>query len=264
MKDKIKISVITVCYNAVDVIEETIRSVLKQTYRDLEYIIVDGQSNDGTSDVIRRYEADAGVRYISEPDDGIYDAMNKGSMLAGGDYIQFLNAGDVFADELVIEKIAAGLGKTNADVLYGNIIYRYPDGSTNIRIYGQFCSTLFYYLLGDCINHQAIFARRECFSKHRFDLDYQICADREWMIRLKKDGYRFKALDMIVCEYSLDENSASIQNSDIYFEEAARCVKEHLKTGYWLYLLIDRIRHGKLSSSMLHGLYQIVFLRRKH
>ena len=264
MKDKIKISVITVCYNAVDVIEETIRSVLKQTYRDLEYIIVDGQSNDGTSDVIRRYEADAGVRYISEPDDGIYDAMNKGSMLAGGDYIQFLNAGDVFADELVIEKIAAGLGKTNADVLYGNIIYRYPDGSTNIRIYGQFCSTLFYYLLGDCINHQAIFARRECFLKHRFDLDYQICADREWMIRIKKDGYRFKALDMIVCEYSLDENSASIQNSDIYFEEAARCVKEHLKTGYWLYLLIDRIRHGKLSSSMLHGLYQIVFLRRKH
>ena len=70
MKDKIKISVITVCYNAVDVIEETIRSVLKQTYRDLEYIIVDGQSNDGTSDVIRRYEADAGVRYISEPEIG--------------------------------------------------------------------------------------------------------------------------------------------------------------------------------------------------
>lgn len=263
MKDKIKISVITVCYNAVDVIEETIRSVLKQTYRNLEYIIVDGQSNDGTLDVIHRYETNAGVRYISEPDAGIYDAMNKGSMLAGGDYIQFLNAGDIFADELVIEKIVAGLGKTNADVLYGNTIYCYPDGSTSIRVYGQFCSSLFYYLLGDCINHQAIFARRECFLKHRFDLNYQICADREWMIRLKKDGYRFKALDMIICEYSLDENSASIQNRDIYFEEAARCVKEHLKIGYWLYLLIDRIRHGKLSSQVLHGLYQIVFLRRK-
>lgn len=263
MKDRIKISVITVCFNAEHVIEETIKSVLKQTYQNMEYLIVDGGSDDGTLDLIRKYETDAAVRFISEPDDGIYDAMNKGSMLAEGDYIQFLNAGDVFADEFVIERIVAGLEKTNADVLYGNIIYRYPDGSTNIRVYGQFCSSLFYYLLGDCINHQSVFARRECLLRHRFDLSYQVCADREWMIRLKKDGYRFEALDVIVCEYSLDENSASIRNGDIYFEEAARCVREHLKMGYWLYLLIDRIRHGKLSSQLLHGLYKIVFIRRK-
>lgn len=263
MKERIKISVITVCFNAGNVIEETIRSVLKQTYHNLEYVIVDGGSGDETIDIIRRYGAEDAIRFISEPDDGIYDAMNKGSMLARGEYIQFLNAGDVLADETVIEKVAEQIEELGVDIVYGNIIYRYPDKSTNIRVYGQFCSSLFYYLLGDCINHQAVFARRTCFLKYKFDLSYQICADREWMIRLRKDGCRFKAINILICEYSLDENSASIQNSDIYFEEASRCVREHLKMGYWLYLLIDRIRHGRLSSQILHGMYKIVFLRRE-
>lgn len=263
MKKRVKISVITVCFNAEKILEETIKSVLGQTYCNLEYIIVDGGSNDGTLDVIRRYESNTAVRFVSEPDNGIYDAMNKGSLLAEGDYIQFLNAGDLLFDETVIERVAAQIEEINADIVYGDIMYRYPDGSSNIRVYGQFCSSLFYYLLGDCVNHQAIFAKRTCFLQHKFNLTYQICADREWMIRLKKNGYDFKALNMIICEYSLDENSASIQNSDIYFEEASRCVREHLKMGYWLYLLIDRIRHGRLSSQILHGMYKIVFLRRK-
>lgn len=263
MKDKVKISIVTVCFNAEKVIEETIKSVLRQTYQNKEYIIVDGASSDGTLDVVRRYEAAVGIRYISEPDHGIYDAMNKGSKLADGDYIQFLNAGDLLADEMVLERMAEQIERTGADVVYGNIIYRYPDGSTDIRVYGQFCSSIFYYLLGDCVNHQAVFARKICFSKHRFDLSYQICADREWMIRLKKDGYRFKAINMIICEYSLEENSASIRNSDIYFEEAARCVREHIRAGYWLYLLVDRIRHGGLSSRILHGIYRIVFLKER-
>lgn len=264
MKDKVKISVITVCFNAEKVIEETIKSVLKQTYQNKEYIIVDGASGDGTLDVVRRYAVSAGIRYLSEPDHGIYDAMNKGSEMAEGGYIQFLNAGDLLADETVLERIAEQIEKTKADVVYGDIIYRYPDGSTNVRVYGQFCSNLFYYLLGDCVNHQAVFAKRACFSKHKFDLSYRICADREWMIRLKKAGYRFKALNMIICEYSLEENSASIQNSGIYFDEAARCVREHIRTGYWLYLLVDRIRHGGLSARILHGIYKIAFLRTRN
>lgn len=261
MKNKVKISVVTVCFNAEKVIEETIKSVLKQTYQNKEYIIVDGASSDGTLDVVRRYAAAAGIKYISEPDYGIYDAMNKGSELAEGDYIQFLNAGDLLVDEMVLEKAAEQIEQIRADVVYGDIIYRYPDGSEDIRVYGQFCSSIFYYLLGDCVNHQAVFARRACFAVHKFDLAYRICADREWMIRLKKDGYRFKALNMIICEYSLEENSASIRNSDIYFEEAARCVRMHIKSGYWLYLLVDRIRHGGLSSRILHGMYKMVFLR---
>lgn len=263
MDNKIKISVVTVCYNACGVIEDTIQSVLTQTYPYIEYIIVDGGSTDRTMDTVRQYESDDRLRIISEPDNGIYDAMNKGGRLAGGDYIQFLNAGDTFRDERVIEKVIERIKELKADVVYGDIIYCYPDGSKSVRVYGQFCSSLFYYLSGDCINHQAIFAGRECFRKHQFNLSYRICADREWMIRLKRDGYRFKALNMIICEYSLDENSASIRNENIYYEEAARCIREHLRMGYWLYALIDRIRHGGLSAKILHEVYKIIFIKAK-
>lgn len=255
-----KISIVTVCYNAEQVIEETIKSVLKQTYQNIEYIIVDGASKDGTLDIIRKYESEKRIRFISEPDKGIYDAMNKGSRRATGDYVQFLNAGDTLANEYVVEKVVRQIEESLADIVYGDIIYQYPDGSTNRRVYGQFCSSLFYYLSGDCINHQAMFAKRECFDKHPFDLAYRICADREWMLCLKKEGYTFKAMNMLICAYSLDESSASIQNSDIYFEEAARCIREHLRLGYWLYFIVDRIRHGKLSAKILHALYNIVFI----
>lgn len=263
MEEKVKISIITVSFQAEKVIEETIQSVLKQTYQNIEYIIVDGASKDGTLDIIRKYESDKRIRFVSEPDKGIYDAMNKGSRLATGDYIQFLNAGDILVDSSVIEKVVAQIEKNKADVVYGDIIYQYPDGSTNRRVYGQFCSSRIYYLLGDCINHQAMFAKRECFDKHPFDLAYRICADREWMLRLKKEGYTFKAMNILICAYSLDENSASIQNSNVYFEEAARCIKEHLRLGYWLYFIVDRIRHGEFSAKILHGIYKIVFIRKE-
>lgn len=256
-----KISVITVCYNAEKVIEKTILSVLNQSYQEIEYIIIDGDSKDCTMDIVRKYADDQRIKYISEPDHGIYDAMNKGIRLATGEYIEFLNAGDTFVDHNVVAKVVDEIGKNPADVMYGNIIYQYPDGSTNIRVYGQFCSGLFYYLLGDCINHQAVFAKKECFRENIFNISYRICADREWMIRVKLNKKTFRAMNALICCYSLDEESASIKNGDIYFAEAARCIKEHLKAGYWIYYIVDRIRHGKLSAKILHGLYEIVFLR---
>lgn len=262
MKEKIKISVITVCYNAEKVIDHTIQSVINQEYADIEYIIVDGASKDGTLDIIKKYTEDDRLRYISEPDHGIYDAMNKGIALSTGDYLQFLNAGDTFVDNEVVSRVAAKITETSADVVYGDIIYLYPDGSTNVRVYGQFCSSLFYYLLGDCINHQAIFAKKDCFQNNIFDTSYMICADREWMIRVKKEGKKFKVIKLLVCQYSLDENSASIRERSLYYKEAARCIKEHLKAGYWIYYVVDKIRHGKLSAKVLHGLYEIFFLRK--
>lgn len=263
MKKSIKISIITVCYNAEKVIEQTILSVLGQTYKNIEYILIDGKSQDKTLQIIEKYSQDERVRYISEPDEGIYDAMSKGGGLATGDYIQFLNAGDFLVNATVIEDVVCKIKEYSCDIVYGNIVYCYPDGSKKIRIYGQFCSSYFYYLLGDCINHQAIFARRECIQENCFDTSYKICADREWMLRVKKQHKKYKALGMTVCQYSLEENSASIKNREIYKEEARRCVKEYLKAGYLLFCLIDMLRNGKLSARILHKAYKVVFIKEK-
>ena len=258
----LKISIITVCRNAEKVIEQTIKSVIGQTYNNIEYIIVDGASQDSTLDIVRVYLSKGNIRYISEPDNGIYDAMNKGIRMATGDYIQFLNAGDAFFSDDVVDKVVRNINSCKADVVYGNILYQYPDGSEGIRVYGQVCSTLFYFLLGDCINHQAIFAGRQCFAEGGFDTMYRICADREWMLRTKKKKYRFKALNLLICRYSLDMASESVRNHDLYKLEAAKCIWENLRAGYFLFWMIDRIREGNVSAKMLHMIYEMVFIRK--
>lgn len=261
LRESIKISIVTVCYNAEKIIENTILSVLGQTYQNIEYILVDGKSEDRTLQIIKKYSGDRRIRYVSELDEGIYDAMNKGGCMATGDYIQFLNAGDLLVNAKVVEGVVAQIKEKRCDIVYGDIVYCYPDGSKSKRIYGQFCSSWFYYLLGDCINHQAIFARRECIQENCFDTSYKICADREWMLRVKKQHKRYKALGMTVCQYSLEENSASIKNREIYKEEARRCVKRYLKAGYPLFWMIDKVRGGKVSAQILHKAYTLIFMK---
>lgn len=259
----LKVSVITVCRNAENVIEKTISSVVGQTYGNIEYIIVDGASRDKTMEIVTRYAEKGNIQYITEPDQGIYDAMNKGIRMSTGDYLEFLNAGDALINHNVIEKVVDEITECRADIVYGNILYHYPDGSERTRVYGKFCSTLFYYLLGDCINHQAIFAARQCFQERGFDTTYRICADREWLLRSKKKKYSFKALNMLICRYSLEEENESVKNHDIYMKEAKRCIWENLREGYFLFWLINKIREGRVSAKVLHMVYKLFFIRNK-
>ncbi len=117
-----KCTIITVSYNAVNTIESTINSVLSQDYNDIEYIIVDGSSSDGTKEIIQRYN-DKITKWISEKDNGIYDAMNKGILLATGDVIGILNADDLYSSNDIISKIVNQFTKSNADALYGDLKY---------------------------------------------------------------------------------------------------------------------------------------------
>ena len=116
-----KVSVVTICYNAKTVIERTIQSVLNQTYSDIEYILIDGGSTDGTVEIIKQYSHRISS-WVSEPDHGIYDAMNKGVMRATGEWIHFLNAGDVYHDHDVLENFVPKISATT-DIAYGDTLY---------------------------------------------------------------------------------------------------------------------------------------------
>ena len=119
-----KITVVTVCYQAENTIEETIQSVLSQEYQDMEYLIIDGKSTDRTMEIVRQHADDSRMRVISEKDTGLYNAMNKGSKEANGEYIIFLNSGDFFADKRVLTDMAPYLTK---DIVFGNVIRRFKD-----------------------------------------------------------------------------------------------------------------------------------------
>ena len=117
-----KVSIITVAYNSFDTIEDTMISVLNQTHSNLEYVIVDGGSSDGTLDLIRKYEHRIGP-WVSEKDGGIYFAMNKGIDMSSGEIIGILNSDDVYADNKVLEDVVSVFQNTNADIVYANLDY---------------------------------------------------------------------------------------------------------------------------------------------
>lgn len=253
-----KISVITVCFRAEKTIAKTIESVKRQTYADVEYIIVDGASTDGTMEVIERTLGDYPAKVVSEPDRGIYDAMNKGIALAEGDYLHFLNAGDIYCDEQVLEKTALIIEKTGADIVYGDIEYLYPDGSRERRNYDGKCAKQIYYLTGDCINHQAMFAGKKLFEEDPFDISLPICADRDWMIKKSKEKASFHAMGFPVCVYSYD--GVSLLQKDEYKKEAAFCIRKHYPWGYPVFAVFEFMRNNRFLSGALHGVYRFLFI----
>lgn len=173
-----KISVITVCYNCVNEIESTITSVLSQTYFDVEYIIIDGGSIDGTVDIIRKYEDEIDY-WLSEKDRGIYDAMNKGFSLSNGKWINFMNAGDTFYSNLVLENVFSNYSSFNKKaILYG---YKYQNQSP---IYPF---SLNYLEKGIIMaNHQSMFFNSDIIKNQdlRYDLRFPIYADYELVNRI--------------------------------------------------------------------------------
>lgn len=187
-----KVSIITVCLNSADTIEQTIRSVLCQTYSEIEYVIVDGDSTDGTLEIINRYR-DSISQLISEKDSGIYDAMNKGLRLASGDVIGLLNADDFYADKDAIERVVDALKAENADCCYGALEYIAKDNPAKIirRWQSQpYRDGLFE--KGWHPPHPTFFVRKHIYDKHGgFNLLYNISADYELMLRfLKKYGIK--------------------------------------------------------------------------
>lgn len=179
-----KISMITVVRNRVDTIEETIRSVATQDYPDVEHIIVDGASTDGTLDVIKRHSATV-AKYVSEVDSGLYDAMNKGLGMATGDVIGFLNADDVYVHSKVLQRVAEAFCHSGTDACYADLVYvSHKDPNKVVRYWKSRPYEEGLVERGWMPAHQTFFVRRTVYQRlGGFDLDFKRQADFELTMR---------------------------------------------------------------------------------
>lgn len=203
-----KISIITVVFNAVETLEETIKSVVAQIYDKWEYIIVDGGSTDGTVDILERYHSPK-ILWKSEPDKGIYDAMNKGINRASGEWIYFLGADDTFIDSNVLEKVF--LNKSyEADFVYGSVF----DERSKRNYDGEFDQNK---LLKKNICHQSIFFNRDLFTTiGNYNTNYRIFGDWDFNFRCFSNAkVKKEYVDVVVANYS--QGGASAENNDILF-----------------------------------------------
>lgn len=205
-----KISIITVTYNCRTKIEYTIKNVLEQSYPNIEYIIVDGQSTDGTIDIIKNYKDSIDV-FLSEHDNGVYDAMNKAAKLTTGDWVIYMNAGDIFASNDVISKIF-NHNHSDVGVVFGDTI----SVTSNIERFVKFRPKWWRHkYMPSC--HQSIFVRRDVLLKYPFDLKYTICADVDSFKRMKFDGISFEYIPVYVARY--DSSEGISQNPQKYYKE---------------------------------------------
>lgn len=200
---KVKISIVTVVYNGVESVENTILSVRNQTYNNIEYIIIDGGSIDGTQDVIKQYEEKVSY-WVSEPDKGIYDAMNKGIKIAKGDWILFLNAGDVFFNHDLLTVVQNEL--CDCDVLYGKTAIKQKNGDMSIRDF--YPLWMDWKVIPYC--HQSVLIKRKFLLEALFDTNYKIGADYNQYFGLKAKKAKFKSVNKIISIY--DNNGFSSLN----------------------------------------------------
>lgn len=191
-----KISIVTVTYNSTVTLRDTMESVLAQTYKEIEYIVVDGASKDGTVDIIREYEPkfEGRMRWVSEKDRGLYDAMNKGFRMAIGDVIGIINSDDLLAEPQAIEKVMnVFMQNKHTDAVYADLYYvAQHDTSKIIRNWVSGKQRPFRY--GWHPAHPTFYVKREIYQKYGlFDLDFKLAADFELMLRLI-ERYHIKAV----------------------------------------------------------------------
>jgi glycosyltransferase involved in cell wall biosynthesis len=216
-EEKLKISVVTVCYNAAATLEQTMLSVLNQSYDDVEYIIIDGNSKDCTVDIIKKY-ADRLAYWVSESDKGIYDAMNKGIKVANGDYIVFMNAGDCFCHNHSIEYSIPYL-QQKKDVISGTAhlsgqIWYAPDEE-------ELSLTFF---IKKSLNHQATFIKRSLFENELYRTDLRIVSDSIFFFKkliLENASYMRIPVEVATCE-----DSGASGNMIASFKELIYAIKK--------------------------------------
>lgn len=221
-------TVITVTYNAEYTLLRTLKSVQEQTYQNIEHIIIDGESTDNTVKLIEQYET-AHTRWISEKDKGIYDAMNKATAMAKGEYICYLNAGDAFYEKETVEKLIASAKQyTYPDILYGETVIVNNEGSFlyNRRLKAPERLHWKSFKWGMLVCHQAFIIRRELFEP--YDLTYHFSSDVDWCIRLMKKSKSIVNIHEVLIKY-LNEG-VTTANRKASLKERFEIMRKHYGT----------------------------------
>lgn len=223
-----KVSIITVTYNAQDCIEKTMRSVLSQRYRDFEYIIKDGNSSDNTNliinNIIHSTSKNEIIKHITSNDKGIYDAMNEAVKCASGEWIIFMNAGDIFYDDNVLSDIFSLQYGEDIGVMYGHALLKLMGNRGLVMTYNP--DTM---RKGGSLCHQSVFEKKEYLIRFPFDTKLKILADRDHFLYLMKQGIKFRKVNIIVAKE--DRNGISSVNYPQFYREA-KLLSDRYKLNY--------------------------------
>lgn len=224
-----KLSLITVTYNSVKTLAYTIESVLSQSYSNVEYIIVDGASTDQTVDIIKKYEPrfNGTMKWVSEPDKGLYDAMNKGIRMATGDVVGILNSDDFFTtNDILLQVVNAFEANKEIDAVYGDVHFVNPDNLEKcVRYYSSKVFRRSLMKIGLMPAHPSFYLKKERFEQFGYyKTDYKIAADFEFLLRVIYKGRiltKYMSIDMV----AMRTGGASTSG----FESRKRIMKEHLR-----------------------------------
>ncbi|MEO6329139.1 MAG: glycosyltransferase family 2 protein [Ginsengibacter sp.] len=259
-----KISIITVTYNAAATLEDTILSIIKQTYPNYEYIIVDGGSTDNTLEIIKKYQHKL-AHWVSEKDSGIYEAMNKGIKASNGKWLIFLGADDVLYTNEVLNDIFLNNETDSIDFLYGDVIMK-----SKGTVFGGKWS--YYKLVNRNINHQCIFYNRTIFEEQGFyNTKYKILADYEFNLRIfRKPYFKKKYIPQVVSVYNNRGISNQVLDEDFYVDQLEYFINTEklspgdyrLQTYFFFYGFTQLLKH-KRATGFKNILHAIIFGRRK-
>lgn len=243
-----KVTVVTAVLNDAGHIEQTILSVISQTDIEIEYIIVDGGSKDGTLELIGKYKDKISL-LINEPDRGVYDAMNKGIKYSTGDFVYFLNSGDVLLNPSILSKIKLEELKERNAIIYGNVVVAYGNIEALEKPRPFFNSKMKFKGIGIC--HQSMFFPGELIRNEKYDLSYNIAADYDLAYRLWRKGTVFLYKDITIAKYDWGKGISSnpYKLLDVYRENARVC-HQQLNPLYWAKMVLEYIRLQKKLANL--------------
>lgn len=255
-----KVTVVTPAYNSASTIASTIESVLGQTHTDWEHIVVDGCSTDATTDIVRSYAGryDGRLRLISEPDRGIYDAMNKGIAAAGGDIVGILNSDDFFTTPTVMERLEREFRTEAAlEAVYGDIVYVDPSDLTHtVRYYSSAGFRPWKMRMGFMPAHPSFYCRRTLYDRFgQFNISFRVAADFEQLLRAIYKGRaatRYLPMNFVTMRTGGASSSGMASHRTIFAEHRRAYRKNGVTAGLWLDWLRYPYKLGELLSFRLH------------